>query len=122
MKEFEPFLNQIDNPQNGEKLAEVLAWIGSTFPTLSPRIAWNQPMFTDHGTFIIAFSAAKKHFAVGPEKEMIARLSAAIVKAGYEHSDMLFRIKWTDPVDYALLADIIRANMLDKAECKTLRR
>ncbi|MCQ4950818.1 hypothetical protein NE646_14380, partial [Bittarella massiliensis] len=38
------------------------------FPDLTPKIAWNQPMFTDHGTFIIGFSAAKAHLAVAPER------------------------------------------------------
>ncbi|QCB29216.1 hypothetical protein [Corynebacterium endometrii] len=36
--------------------------IGENFE-LGCHIAWNQPMFTHHDTFIIGFSHAKKHMA-----------------------------------------------------------
>lgn len=122
MKEFEAFLAEIADPRQRTKLTDVLAWISEHFPMLSRRIAWNQPTFTDHGTFIIAFSVSKKHFGVAPEKAGMVRFSAAITKSGYEQGSMLFRIKWDDPVDYALLEEIIRYNMLEKAECKTFWR
>lgn len=35
------------------------AKITETYPQLDTTVKWNQPMFTDHGTFIIAFSFAK---------------------------------------------------------------
>ena len=37
------------------------------FPQLKEENKWNQPMFNDHGTFIIGFSIAKGHIAVAPE-------------------------------------------------------
>jgi hypothetical protein len=122
METFDAFLNQIENQEHRAKLAEILTRIGERFPNLSRRIAWNQPMFTDHGTFIIAFSTSKHHISVSPEKEGMVTFHDAIAKAGYEQSMMLFRIKWEDPVDYALLDAIIRANMLAKAECTTFWR
>jgi len=122
METFDEFLNQIEDPQHRAKLTDVLAGISRRFPTLGRRIAWNQPMFTDHGTFIIAFSVSKKHFAVAPEQAGMMRFHDAIAKAGYDQSMMLFRIKWDDPIDEALLDEIIRYNMFEKAECKTFWR
>jgi uncharacterized protein YdhG (YjbR/CyaY superfamily) len=39
---------------------------------LKEEIKWNQPMFSDHGTFIIGFSIAKEHIAVAPEAVVIS--------------------------------------------------
>lgn len=34
-------------------MAEVLDWVAEHYPELELRIAWNQPLFTHHGTYII---------------------------------------------------------------------
>lgn len=64
---------------------------------------WNQPMFTDHGTFIIAFSVSKKHAAVAPETAAIKHYEADIKEAGHSYTDNVIRMKWDEPIDYALL-------------------
>lgn len=79
-------------------------------------------MFTDHGTFIIAFSISKNHLAVSPEKVGIDQFSKEIVQAGYEHTKNLFRIPWDQPVDYSLLEKLIQFNIVDKADCSTFWR
>lgn len=61
MEAFAEYLAHIDNPQHRARTQEVLAWVTKKFPNLMPKIAWNQPMFTDHSTFIIGFSVAKHH-------------------------------------------------------------
>lgn len=122
MNAFAEYLATIDDSEHRAKLAAVLDRIAGNFPTLVPRIAWNQPMFTDHGTFIIAFSASKNHFAVSPEKAGMDRFGDEIDLAGYGRSMMLFRIRWTDPVDFPLLERIVRFNIADKAACKTFWR
>lgn len=122
METFADFLAQIEDPQQRARVAEVLTWVAATFPQLAPRIAWNQPMFTDHGTFIISFSVAKGHLAVSPEMAGIEHFSAAIVRAGYEHTRMLMRIPWTKPVPWALLQEMIAFNIADKADCQTFWR
>ena len=73
--------------------AEEIAWVKDTFPTLTPKIAWNQPMFTDHGTFIIGFSAAKQHFSVSPEVQGMTAFCDVITKSGYSQTSNLFRIQ-----------------------------
>ncbi|UQZ36186.1 iron chaperone [Paenibacillus sp. PK3_47] len=122
MEVFAEFTAQIADPENRQRTEEVLEWVSETFPELEPKIAWKQPMFTHHGTFIIGFSVSKQHLAVAPEKAGINRFSGDIVQAGYDHTKELVRIKWNGPVDYALLEQMIRFNIEDKADCTTFWR
>lgn len=122
MEVFAEYLARIDNPQQKVRFEEVFGWIIGRFPGLVPKIAWNQPMFTNHGTFIIGFSAARHHMAVAPERAGIDHFSAEIVQAGYEHTKELVRIPWDSPVDFSLLEKMIEFNISDKAECSTFWR
>ncbi|CAN7737917.1 iron chaperone [Paenibacillus sp. LjRoot153] len=122
MEVFAEFLGRIDNPQHRDRTEEVLTWVSEKFPNLEPKIAWNQPMFTDHGTFIIGFSVAKPHLAIAPEKAGILQFADDIVQAGYDHTKELVRIKWNSPVDYSLLEKMIAFNVADKADCSTFWR
>ena len=122
MKEFEAFLAGIEDPQHRARTEEVLAFVAEKFPKLQPRIAWNQPMFTDHGTFIVGFSVAKKHLAVGPEIAGVKHFAAAIAAAGYSHTQMLVRFPWEKPVNYMLLEEMIAYNIKDKADCTSFWR
>nr|WP_275445936.1 iron chaperone [Paenibacillus sp. ACRSA] len=119
---FVEYLASIDNPEHKERTEEVLKWITEKFPSLKPKIAWNQPMFTDHETFIIGFSVSKQHLAVAPEKVVIDQFSEEIVQAGYEHTNQLIRMKWKMPIDFSLLERIIEFNIKDKANCTTFWR
>ena len=122
MEVFADYLAHMDPPQHRARMEEVIDWVAKQFPNLSPKIAWNQPMFTDHGTFIIGFSAAKQHMAVAPERAGIIRFSDEIVQAGYEHSSELVRIPWDGPAAFSLLEEIIAFNISDKADCTTFWR
>nr|WP_318540035.1 iron chaperone [Terribacillus saccharophilus] len=122
MEVFADYLATIDNPQHRERTEEVLNWVAEKYPNLEPKIAWNQPMFTDHGTYIIGFSVAKQHMAVAPEKAGIDRFSEEIVRAGYEHTKQLVRIRWDGPVDFSLLERMIEFNIMDKADLSTFWR
>ena len=122
MEAFVDYLAQIKNPQHGARTAAVLDWVGRTFCELEPKIAWNQPMFTDHGTFIIGFSVSAKHLAVSPEQAGMEHFTQEIAQAGYAQSKMLFRIPWDKDVNYQLLHRIIAFNQAEKADCKTFWR
>jgi uncharacterized protein len=122
MEVFIEFLDRIDNQQHRVRTEEVLSSVTRKFPNLMPKIAWNQPMFTDHDTFIIGFSVAKHHLAVAPERAGINHFSDEIVQAGYDHTKELVRIKWDSPVDFLLLENMIEFNILDKADCSTFWR
>lgn len=119
---FADYLTKIETPEHRERMEEILQWVGDRFPNLEPRIAWNQPMFTDHGTFIIGFSVSKQHVAVAPEAKGIMHFSNDIVEAGYRHTTQIMRIPWSRPVPYELLEKMIEFNIEDKADCTTFWR
>jgi len=122
MEVFKDYLSSITNPDHRARMEEVLGWVTNKFPRLDPKIAWNQPMFTDHGTYIIGFSVAKHHMSVAPERVGIDRFSDEIKQAGYNHSQELVRIPWDSPINYSLLEKMIDFNIKDKADCQTFWR
>lgn len=122
METFAEFIARIDNPEHQARTEEVLNWVTEKFPNLKQKIAWNQPMFTDHDTFIIGFSVSKQHLAVAPEKAGIIRFSEEITQAGYDHTKELVRMKWKQEIDFELLERMIEFNIADKAECSTFWR
>lgn len=114
MELFEDYLALIDNQEQQSRMREILTWTKEKFPVLEPKIGWNQPMYTDHGTFIIGFSISKQHIAVSPEIKTMSEFSDDIKKSGYSQSSNIFRIKWSQQVDYSLLERVISYNMKDK--------
>lgn len=122
MEVFADFLDGIEDPKSRMRTEEVLDWVGRTFPDLVPKIAWNQPMFTDHGTFIIGFSIAKKHLAVAPEGAAVDRFAEELSKEGYDFGKKFVRFTWDRPFDYSLLKRMIEFNIQDKADCATFWR
>ena len=116
MEVFQKFLDSIADPMKRERMEGILRFIEESFPFLKEEYKWNQPMFSDHGTFIIGFSIAKEHIAVAPEEAVMGIFEKDIEKAGYSHTKLLFRIKWTDDVDYDLLRRIIAFNIEDKKD------
>lgn len=122
MEVFAEFLTKIDNPEHRARTEEVLTWVKTKYPELTPVIKWNQPMFTDHGTYIIGFSVSKQHLAASPEQAGIIHFSDQIVEAGYKHTKMLVQFPWNRPFDYELLEKMIDYNIADKADCTTFWR
>ncbi|MCO7175712.1 iron chaperone [Sporolactobacillus kofuensis] len=122
MDVFADFLARIDNPDRRKRTEEILVWVAHKFPNLDPQIKWNQPMFTDHGTFIVGFSTAKHHLSVSPEEVGIMHFAEDIAQAGYSATKGLFRIPWAEPVNYELLEKIITFTISDKADCSTFWR
>lgn len=122
MNSFDEFLEQITNDEQRNRTREVLDWVKAEFPDLESKVAWNQPMFCDHGTFIIGFSVSSKHLAVSPELAGMLHFTDEIKAAGYAQGRMLFRIPWNREINYVLLRQIIAFNCFDKRECKTFWR
>lgn len=79
---FENYLNKIENKGQRQRVEEVLNWVKNKFPNLKTRIAWNQPMFTDHGTFIIGFSISKKHMAVAQRELLLIIMQMKLNNVG----------------------------------------
>ncbi|MGY3481850.1 iron chaperone [Staphylococcus cohnii] len=122
MTEFNDFLQSLENDKQTATMEAIFNWISETFPELETTVKWNQPMYTHHDTFIIAFSKSKQHFSVAPEAKGMAEFTEQIEAAGYSQTNNLFRIKWTQDVNYALLKSIIQFNIEDKADCTTFWR
>lgn len=114
MKDFQMFLDSMHEPDKRERMENILKYVKEKFPQLKEEIKWNQPMFSDHGTFIIGFSVAKGHIAVAPEAVVISLFEKEIEEAGYSHTQNMLRIKWTDKLDFDLLDKIIAYNIENK--------
>lgn len=108
MKTFDDYLAILENKSI---LNEVFNHIRNKFPELKEEIKWNQPMYILNDTFIIAFSVAKNHFSIAPEEHTMVIFEDELKKASYSYSKKLFRIKWTDEVNYDLLDKIISYNI-----------
>lgn len=119
---FTGFLDAIDNEDRATRTREVLAWVHETYPRLEPVVKWNQPMFTDHSTFIVGFSLATTHLALAPEAKALAHFADRLDRAGYSTTSMITRIPWDEPFPYDLLADMIDYNIKDKKNVTTFWR
>ncbi|MFF2886900.1 iron chaperone [Paenibacillus sp. NPDC057967] len=122
MEVFAEYVANIVNEQHRARTEEVMTWVAERYPNLEPKIAWKQPMFTDHDTFIIGFSVSKQHLAVAPERAGMIQFAEEIVQAGHDHTKELVRFRWNNPVDFSLLEKMIEFNMVDKADCTTFWR
>ncbi|MDO1604649.1 DUF1801 domain-containing protein [Lactobacillus sp. YT155] len=118
MNNFDEYLLKLDNQDHAQQLAKVLEWVLEKYPQLETRVAWKQPMFTDHETFIIGFSVAKNHFSVATEKA-IDSFRDEIKVSGYESGIKLFKIPFDTEVNYDLLAKMIDWNIENKKDITT---
>ncbi|BAC12269.1 iron chaperone [Oceanobacillus iheyensis] len=122
MNTFDEFLQTMENPNHRSRMEEILDWITNKYPDLNQEIKWNQPMFTNHGTYIIGFSVSKKHIAVAPEQAGINQFIEEIEQAGYDHTKEIVRIRWESEVEYSLIESMIEFNINDKVNCSTFWR
>ena len=88
MKDFQMFLDSIVDPVKKDRMGSILKYLGEKFPQLIEEIKWNQPMLSDHGTFIIGFSVAKGHISAAPESKVIGLFKKDIEEAGYSHTQI----------------------------------
>jgi len=122
MYEFDAFLNTINDQKQKEKLNTLLHWIDEQFPNLSRVVKWNQPMYTDHGTFILGFSVSKNHISVTPEKAGMEHFHDKIAQKGFVQSMMLFQIQNNQDIPFDLLKEMIEYNLAEKAETTSFWR
>ncbi|MBO0422523.1 iron chaperone [Enterococcus plantarum] len=114
MKDINEFLSNISEPAHRDRVKELFGWTEKTFPQLKVVIKWNQPMFTDHDTFIISYSASKKHLSIAPETATITAFKEDIANSGYQHTDNIIKITWDQTIDYTLLQKLIDFNVQEK--------
>lgn len=119
---LDEYLKAIPNDDNRARMVEVLNWAAERYPDLVLRIAWNQPMFTHHGTYIIGFSAASKHMAVAPERATMIRFESVMRERGTDFGTMLARQPWNKPFDYELLDAFIQDQLTEKQDITSFWR
>ena len=90
MDQFQEYLTKELSEAQRKVLEPLFEHILTEFPDLQTRIAWNQPMFTDHGTFILGISSSKKHFSVSPEVKTMALFNTRIEASGYSQTKTFF--------------------------------
>ena len=114
IKTLDEFLATIPDNDNRARMVEVLDWVAQHYPELELRIAWNQPMITHHGTYIIGFSAASKHMAMAPERATMIRFEPVMRERGTDFGKMFARQPWNKPFDYELLDAFIQHQLAEK--------
>jgi uncharacterized protein YdhG (YjbR/CyaY superfamily) len=119
---LQPYFEAGKSSAQRAQLIPLLNWVHTTFPQLTPRVAWNQPMFTDHGTFIIGFSTAKDHLNIALETPTLDHFRAAIEANGDHATKMLWQINFETPVNHDLLAQTIQYNIDTKQATTTFWR
>jgi uncharacterized protein YdhG (YjbR/CyaY superfamily) len=116
MNNFEEYLLTLEEGDRRERMASIFSYIRKEFPFLKEEVKWKQPMFADHGTFIIGFSVSKGHISVGSERPCLEKFKEDIEKAQYPLLKELFQIPFDSPVDFELLHKIIAYNIEDKKD------
>ncbi len=114
METFSVFLEKIEDSNKRNRMTQILEFISKQFPHLKQEIKWNQPMFTDHGTFIIGFSVSKKHIALAPEAVVLDYFEDDIAASGYLRTKELMMIPWQDEVNLDLIHRIVAYNIESK--------
>lgn len=122
IKTLDEYLATISNADNRARMVDVLVWVGLTYPELELRIAWNQPMFTHRGTYIIGFSAASKHMAMAPERATMIRFEPVMRERGTDFGKMFARQPWDKPFDYELLDAFIQHQLAEKHDITSFWR
>lgn len=122
IKTLDEFLATIPDDDNRARMVDVLAWVVLTYPELELRVAWNQPMFTHHGTYIIGFSAASKHMAMAPERATMIRFEPVMRERGTDFGKMFARQPWNKPFDFELLNAFIQHQLEEKQDITSFWR
>ena len=116
------YLETIPNDDNRARMVDVLVWVGLTYPELELRIAWNQPIFTHHGTYIIGFSAASKHMAMAPERATMIRFEQVMRERGTDFGKMFACQPRNKPFDYELLDAFVQHQLEEKQDIASFWR
>ena len=103
-------------------MAEVLNWVAQRYPELELRIAWNQPMFTHHGTCIIGVSAPSQHMAMAPKRAAAIHFKSVMRERETNFSTMLARQPWDKPFGYELLDTFIQHQLAEKQDVTSFWR
>ena len=119
---LDEYLETTPNDDNRSRMVVVLNWVAERSPELQLHIAWNQPMFTHHGTYIVGFSAASKHMAMAPERTTMIRFEPVMRERGTDFGKMFARQPWDKPFDYEFLDAFIQHQLAEKQDITSFWR
>lgn len=119
---FEDYINTIEDKENRDRFRGLLEFVIKEFPQLETVVKWNQPMFLDHGTYIIAFNVTKKHINVAPEKATMIHFDELIKERDVNQTMMFVQMKWNKPIDFDLIRRLIEFNIIEKKDTKSFWR
>lgn len=114
MEQILEYIQRIDDPDNRLIFGDFINWLMTDFPELKPEYKWNQPMFTHHGTFIIGFSVATKHFTVAPEIRTFEHFLPQIKDLKLKHGKKTFQLQFGQDIPYDLPRALINYTLADK--------
>ncbi|QCQ04403.1 hypothetical protein FAX13_07185 [Ligilactobacillus animalis] len=114
MEQILEYIQRIDDPDNRLIFGDFINLLTTDFPELKPEYKWNQPMFTHHGTFIIGFSVATKHFTVAPEMRTFEHFLPQIKNLKLKHGKKTFQLQFGQDIPYDLLRTLINYTLADK--------
>ena len=103
-------------------MKELLLWIATKYPGLEPVFKWNQPMFLDHGTYIIAFNVTKNHINIAPEKATMIHFDELIKSKDVKQTMMFIQMKWNKPIDFELIKEVVEYNITEKKDTTSFWR
>lgn len=104
---------KLDNQQK-DYLNSIFNFINEEFPKLILEIKWNEAMFANNKTFIIALSPFKKHISIAPEKYAIDLYSQLFKENNIQFSSNIFKLNYDEPINFNLLKEIIEFKIKDK--------
>lgn len=113
------YIDRIDNLDYQIQFKAVVEWLLKTYPQIKSVYKWNKPMFTDHGTYIIGFSVATKHFTVLPEAYVFQKFLPQIEARKLKHGKKTFQVPFDQEIPYELLKEIIQFTINDKRDVQT---
>lgn len=121
-EDLQKVLNKIDTDEHRRQFSQVITWIAKNYPEFDMAIKWQQPHFEYKGTFIIGLNTAKKHISFFIEKAGIRQFEEAFKKNGYDYTESIYKVKWTDDMNYDLLKEVIDFQVEDKKNLTTYWR
>lgn len=117
--DVEEYLDSIADSDHRDEFNELLNWVHATWPQLVCEIKWNQPMFTDHGTFIIGFTALTNYVTVGSEPRAFEHAVPLIEQQHLKRGKKTFQIPYGRSDAWEVLEQIIDSTIADKRDVQT---
>ncbi len=88
-------------------------------PELTQTLSYQMPTFKKNGRAVFHFAAQKNHLGIYPTPAAIEQFTARL--AGYKTSKGAIQIPYTLALDEELIQDLVRANLKDLENRKSLK-